>query len=156
MKKSGLVSFPGVDVDSSPAPGVREFERDRDLLVVALAVLALAALLQVTAARDGVTILGWQLPEVCGAKRFLGVSCPGCGLTRSFVVGVRGDLAGAFALNPVGLLLLLLTAAQVPYRAARLAGWIRRPRLAARPWAFTLALVAALTLTFVVRLCSGS
>lgn len=93
---------------------------DRDILVVALAVLLAAAALQVTPARDGVTLLGWRLPDVCTTKRAFGLGCPACGLTRSFVVGVRGDLVGATRLHPLGAVLLLLTASQVPYRAARL------------------------------------
>lgn len=102
----------------SPAPQRRV---DRDLLLAALAILLVAAVLDVTPARDGVTLLGWRLPEVCTTKRALGVACPGCGLTRSFVVGVRGDLAASARLHPVGAVLLLLTAFQVPYRAVRLA-----------------------------------
>lgn len=98
---------------------------DREVLAVALVVLLLAAALQVTPAKDGVILLGWRLPEVCGSKRLLGVDCPGCGLTRSFVVGVRGDLAEATRLHPLGAVLLLFTAAQVPYRAARLLGHAR-------------------------------
>lgn len=93
---------------------------DRDLLIVALAILLAAAALQVTPARDGVTLLGWRLPETCLTKRVLGRECAGCGLTRSFVVGVRGDLVGAAQLHPLGAALLVLFAAQVPYRAARL------------------------------------
>lgn len=142
---------PRVHSEADAPPGASTL--DRDLLVVALAILGLAALLQVTPARDGVTVLGWQLPELCSAKRFFDLSCPGCGLTRSFVVGVRGDLAGSFALHPVGALLLLLTAAQVPYRAARLLGLLRPSTpVTGRTWLIPLALGAAITLTFVVRI----
>lgn len=102
---------------------------DRDILLVAVGVLLLAAALQVTPARDGVTLFGWRLPEVCTAKRALGVECPGCGLTRSFVLGVRGDLGAATRLHPLGAVLLLFTASQVPYRAARLL----RGRIRGRP-----------------------
>lgn len=108
--------------DDHVTPPARTSRRavDRDILIVALGVLLVAAALQVTPARDGVTLFGWRLPEVCTAKRVLGVGCPGCGLTRSFVVGVRGDLAGATRLHPLGAVLLVFTASQVPYRAARL------------------------------------
>lgn len=103
---------------------------DRDVLLASLAALSLALVLQVTPARDGVTLLGRRLPEVCATKRLFDVDCPGCGLTRSFVVGARGDLAGAARLHPLGAVLLLFTAAQVPYRLVRL---LRAPRAAHGP-----------------------
>jgi len=93
-------------------------EDDVAILAVALVVIAAAWMLDVTPAQDGVSLFGLQLPEVCGARRW-GGECPGCGLTRSFVLGVRGDLE-AFRLHPGGPLLLLLLVSQVPLRGARL------------------------------------
>lgn len=143
-------------------------EVDRDLLVIAVLVLALAALLQVTPARDGVMLFGWRLPESCLAKRVTDVGCPGCGLTRSFVLGVRGD-PEAFRLHPLGPALLLLLVAQVPYRAARLlrarrverAGLVdlseaeaeARPRRA--PAALRWTIIGALVLVWTARLLGG-
>lgn len=143
-------------------------EVDRDVLVIALLVLGLAALLQVTPARDGVMLFGWRLPESCGTKRFLDIGCPGCGLTRSFVLGVRGD-PEAFRLHPLGPALLLLVVAQVPFRAARL---LRARRLEregledlvdaeaqVRPaplWrVFRWTILATILATWVVRLLGG-
>lgn len=97
---------------------------DVALLLICVGVVLAAALLQVNPTQDGVVFGGIQLPEVCNAKK-AGIPCPGCGLTRSFVLGVRLDPA-AFRLHRLGPLLLLLVVAQIPYRAWRL--WtVRRP-----------------------------
>lgn len=87
-------------------------------LVAALAVMGAAWVLRPTPARDGLTAGGIQLPSTCASMRF-GLPCPGCGLTRSFALGVRLD-PEAFRLHRIGPFLLLLVVAQVPYRAWRL------------------------------------
>lgn len=84
----------------------------------ALLVLLAAALLQPTPSGEALTALGLPLPPTCASMQ-LGLPCPGCGLTRSFALGVRLDPA-AFRLHRLGPLLLLLVAAQVPYRLWRL------------------------------------
>ena len=77
-----------------------------------------ALLLQVTPAEDGVSVFGLQLPEACAAKR-MGGTCPGCGLTRSFALGIKGD-PRAFALHPLGPLMLAVVVFQLPYRGFHL------------------------------------
>jgi hypothetical protein len=103
-------------------------------VVLAVLVLLLAFGLEATPARDGITVLGTRLPEVCVTKRVGWGECPGCGLTRSFVLGVRLD-PEAFRLHPAGPLLLLVLVAQIPYRGIR---WWRRRRslrvVDAPPW----------------------
>jgi hypothetical protein len=112
-------------------------------------------ILEPTPARDGVTLLGVRLPEVCTIKRLEWGECPGCGLTRSFVLGVRLD-PEAFRLHPAGPLLLLVVVAQLPYRVYRLRrrrrlvesglvdlGWSRSRRLArAALWGLPAAVLA--------------
>jgi hypothetical protein len=44
----------------------------------------------------------------CPAKALTGMDCPGCGLQRSFVALLRGDLEGAWELYPPLLPLLAL------------------------------------------------
>lgn len=61
----------------------------------------------------GITI---PLPSTCVSHRIFGFSCPGCGLTRSFVLTARGDLGGALRANPVGPALFLVCLLQIPYR----------------------------------------
>jgi uncharacterized protein DUF2752 len=69
-----------------------------------------------------------QLPEVCMSRRVLGISCPGCGLTRSFCATAQGDPATAWNINPMGPILFLICLLQVPYRIVEYFGlWSQRP-----------------------------
>jgi hypothetical protein len=45
---------------------------------------------------------------VCWVKHFTGISCPGCGLTRSLSCGLRGMFAESWQYHPLGLLILAL------------------------------------------------
>jgi len=56
------------------------------------------------------------LPQICISRRFLGINCPGCGLTRSIIFLMQGQFSTAFRLHPLGWLVLLLILFQVPYR----------------------------------------
>lgn len=47
-------------------------------------------------------------PGVCLFKRVTGVPCPSCGSTRSVLSFLKGDFAGAFFLNPFGIIILLI------------------------------------------------
>ncbi len=65
------------------------------------------------------------LPSGCLVQTLAGLPCPGCGLSSAVAATVRGDLAGAAILHPLGpavaamfLLLFLLSAAQA-WRPAR-------------------------------------
>ena len=102
------------------------------LMLTAAAVIALAMLLSVRGeSQVALPLVGGPLPELCGWKRFFGVSCPGCGLTRCFISLAHGDLPAAWHFNPAGILLFAGVAFQVPYRAAQL--WrLRRGRPALR------------------------
>lgn len=54
------------------------------------------------------------LPEICTLHTRFGVDCPGCGLTRSFIYLAHGNLRAAWTLNPIGLLLFVFVASQIP------------------------------------------
>ena len=73
----------------------------RGLLVWGLAGAGVAAT-ALALARFGVPLEGF---EVCATRRFAGLACPGCGLTRAFTALARGDWAAAWALHPFALLL---------------------------------------------------
>jgi hypothetical protein len=64
-----------------------------------------------------------QLPETCASRLILRVSCPGCGLTRSFVSVARGEWKMATRANAMGPILFSLCCLQVPYRIIRYMGW---------------------------------
>ena len=57
------------------------------------------------------------LPELCHSRRYFGVDCPGCGMTRCFISLGHGDLISAAKYNVAGLVLFGLTVLQVPYRS---------------------------------------
>lgn len=91
------------------------------LLVLCASVLALAFVLSI---RDHsqvlIPIINLPLPELCTMRRFLGLDCPGCGLTRCFISLAHGDLASAWSYNPAGLWLFAIIALQIPFRTYQL------------------------------------
>jgi hypothetical protein len=79
-----------------------------------------------------VYVLGQTFGGECGMKTALGVPCPQCGMTRSWVYLVRGRVFEAFTFNAAGALLLLWIV------VAGLIGAIRlvtgRERVLSPPW----------------------
>jgi hypothetical protein len=103
---------------SATEPGVGR--RPGPLGAVALGVLAAGVLLDVDRVSDG--------PVLCPFRRFAGVPCPGCGLTRSVVATLDGRVADGFGFHPLGPLLVAVFAVIVAVQAD---GWrrsrVRRP-----------------------------
>ncbi|MGQ0723217.1 MAG: DUF2752 domain-containing protein [Candidatus Eiseniibacteriota bacterium] len=60
------------------------------------------------------------VPHVCLFQTLCGIPCPGCGITSSAVAFLGGDVGRAWTLNPVGPVLLVVVAIQVPLRAVAL------------------------------------
>lgn len=89
------------------------------LLGIAAGVLFLSLVLRVEGPETVVVPLVDQpLPGTCTYKLWLGISCPGCGLTRCFISLAHGDMAGAWRFNPAGMFLFGAVLVQLPYR-----GW---------------------------------
>jgi hypothetical protein len=92
-----------------------------------------------------------SLPDTCMSRRFFGVSCPGCGLSRSFVAMGRAEVGTALRLHPLGPCLYLLCWLQIPYRLGEYFGvgrywrvWARADRwLHVISWAVMIALLVA-------------
>ena len=61
----------------------------------------------------------------CPIKYLLGISCPGCGMTRACLSALRLDLRAAFYYHPLWVLLL-------PFAVAYALLWWRQKRLALR------------------------
>ena len=83
------------------------------MLVRPASALAIATLL--AAAVVGIWLLRNYDPNLpnnffppCMFKAFTGFHCVGCGLTRALHALVHGDIAGAFAMNPLAILVLPL------------------------------------------------
>ena len=70
---------------------------------VALAALAWAAWALRTGGPGAVPVL-----PGCLLRRYTGLSCPGCGMTRATHAALNGDFGRAFEFNPLGLVLLPL------------------------------------------------
>lgn len=143
-----------------PAPRLDDRRADATFLFLAALTIGLAALLQT---RGPVQVvlpgLDFPLPDSCTSRRMLGVDCPGCGLTRSFVRLAHGDPLGAWAFHPVGPLLFAFIAAQIPYRLWQL--WrigSGRGRWIAGPWIhLPLAVIITLMLArWIARLCGAA
>lgn len=97
-----------------------------------------------------------ELPETCMSKRLLGISCPGCGLTRSFVFAARGNWQRSWNYNPMGPILFLLVLSQIPYRVIEYLGWGASipfwSSVSARLHLLTYALIIALIAAWTVRM----
>ena len=57
-----------------------------------------------------------RLPSTCTFHNLTGLPCPGCGLSRSLVAAVHGDIAGSYAFHRLGLVTLLYILLQFLYR----------------------------------------
>jgi hypothetical protein len=95
------------------------------VLLAQLVVLRLVS----TANEQFVTLAGRELHWGCAFRDAFGVPCPNCGMTRSVVFSLHGDLARAFEMNPAG---PLLVAGGLVLGALLVASAFRRPRVAAR------------------------
>ena len=92
------------------------------MLIVSVAILTASLLLQLRT--TGEVALTWlpetSLPPLCVSRTMLGVECPGCGLTRSFVALSSGDFVESFRLHRVGWLIYVSVVLQIPYRTYKL------------------------------------
>ncbi|MGH9944238.1 MAG: DUF2752 domain-containing protein [Pyrinomonadaceae bacterium] len=59
-----------------------------------------------SASAERVFVFGRELHWECLFKKMFGVPCPTCGMTRSVLLALDGQLVPAFALNPAGPLLV--------------------------------------------------
>lgn len=75
--------------------------------LVALQLAAWRALSEADA--SSVSFAGRELDMACSFREHFGVPCPNCGMTRSVLMSLHGDVSGAFSLNPTGPLLVLGT-----------------------------------------------
>jgi len=91
-----------------------------DTWVIALCSGAVLAAFLLTPGLERVAVFGFEVPELCGFKRWTGMPCPGCGLTRSWTYLAHGDLVSALRMNLIGPVLFLAAALQVPLSGLRL------------------------------------
>lgn len=124
------------------------------MLLMCATVVVLSVFLVVTP-EDRVAprfVAGWTLPESCATHRYLGVDCPGCGLTRSFVHLAAFRPVASFASHPLGWLVAAFLVAQFPYRWLALRQRDHHPFGRTWPVVLTRGLIALLLVVWVVRL----
>jgi hypothetical protein len=118
------------------------------ILGLCIGVLLLSAILSVRGSTQVVLpLFNLPLPELCMLKRYTGLSCPGCGLTRCFIAIAHGDLTAALAYNPAGVILFVMVAIQIPLRSRQI--WRIRhglPELTTGIWGQTALLVFVVAL----------
>jgi hypothetical protein len=93
--------------------------RHWEMLAISCVVVVCAFLFRVSDDGERVFVSGpWAvpLPPTCFSREALGIPCPGCGLTRSFVHLAHGHWRESWDSHHVGWLLALATVAQIPYR----------------------------------------
>ena len=129
--------------------GLRERAWARHRLMLLLAVGVLAGSVILGPSGDGrlkIPLLDFPLPSVCAFRRFTGLDCPSCGLTRCFVWMSRGDFSRAFDCHPVGVVVFFAVVSQLPYRAWQLGRLARgKPELRhIAPWVLPVVLLVAM------------
>ena len=126
--------------ESSPEAAQPEADPPREMsttrsfdwvfLILAILIVSLSFLLSRESDGVGVSVPGvFRLPSICMTKNVFGLDCPGCGLTRSFISLVGGDLWASLQANPAGFAYFLLIVGQIPYR-----GWIILRRFQGRSY----------------------
>lgn len=83
-----------------------------------------------------VSFLGIQLPGICIYHHLLGRPCPSCGMTRSIISLLDGNVEAATKFHPSGVWILLWIVAQIGLRLS-LAQFSEKGRL---PWLSDLSL----------------
>lgn len=106
--------------ESNDSP--RGWRRHREVLVVAAIVVVLAFALEVLPDQR-VAFRGFErypLPPTCRSREWFGISCPGCGLTRSIVHLAHGNWQSSLSVHRLGWLMAAIIVFQIPYRALAL------------------------------------
>lgn len=91
-------------------------------LILCSAIVVAAFSLEVRGSEQVGSAFGpdFVLPSLCLYRNFLGLDCPGCGLTCSFIYLAQGDLRASWEMHYLGWLFALIVAGQIPYRICRL------------------------------------
>lgn len=116
------------------------------IVAVCLAVLGAAAVLRPpTAESPGVALGSIRLPAACSFHAWTGWPCPGCGLTRSIVSAVHGDIPASLSQHRLGMPIVFYLFLQLAAQTAALVSPAWRLR-GARTLRFLNAALVPLTL----------
>jgi Protein of unknown function (DUF2752) len=103
----------------------------------------------VFAVAQGASALGIHVSG-CLLKALLGVPCPGCGITTSVALLLRGRFEQAFDVNAAGLCVVLFVVAQLGLTAAVALRTLGPSRLASLSRANDRFLLASLLLSWII------
>ena len=102
-------------VSSSSAKG--ELLSHLVVLIACFSILAGVLVFELNGADTScVRLFGITLPNICTFKGVTGLPCPGCGLFRSMISVMHGDVVSSFAYHRLGLLTIVYTFLQFFYR----------------------------------------
>lgn len=87
------------------------------------------------------------LPESCTARLFLGIPCPGCGLTRAFISISHGQFANAWNFNPASFIVYLFVLVQLPWQACQMIRILRNKQSVDALWIYILPITMAILLS---------
>lgn len=113
------------------------------VLGLAVLVVLVAALLPLPTGGK-LVVFGVESPPLCPFQATVGIDCPGCGLTRSFISMGHVEIQNAWNFNRVGPLFFLVFFFQIPYRIAAICD--RKFQLKGRRWDLTYPVIALLLL----------
>src|SRR5688572_30565875 len=123
------------------------------MLAVALFIVAASFALQLHGSETvALPWLNMDIPSMCGSRSLLGIECPGCGLTRSFIALAAGDVQASLQFNRVGWLMAFAVLAQFPYRILALREL--RTTVVRRVWPvwFGYILIATLIVNWLIKM----
>ncbi len=109
---------------ASPLRGAAEIGLRLSLLAALAAAVIVVTVLRLGDPDGALTLARWPLPDICLIKRTFGIPCPGCGLTRSWVAAIHGDLRASLRFHAFGLPTLGYALAQGLWQSL----WIALPR----------------------------
>jgi hypothetical protein len=96
--------------------------RDREMLAIACLVVVGSLVLQVE--QNVQVALAWMpevvVPPLCMPREWFGITCPGCGLTRSCIHLAHGRWEAAQQAHRLGWLVAGAVLVQIPYRLHKL------------------------------------
>ena len=88
-------------------------------LVMATVIITLSFSMRNGAESSGSVYLPWSdmpLPQACSSRMTLGISCPGCGMTRSFIAISHGEFQRAWNFNAASFLVYSFVLVQIPWQ----------------------------------------
>ena len=106
-------------------------------ILASVGVFAMASLLTVLPSGEQVAFKGFEhkpLPESCFLRSQFSLGCAGCGLTRSTIFLTHGNWQASVDAHPLGWLIALTIAGQIPYRFWILSSGNRYPIGRTPPW----------------------